>query len=326
MPSLRKVFIHNTPIFITSRVEEGLPFVPNELINGILRGILAQARAMYDIAICHHVFMANHFHMISVVRNPEHVSDFVEYVKRESAHAINRLLGRRKGTVWCDGFDSPVILTSEDVIRKIVYIYANPVSASLVPSIAQYPGLSSWNMYMRGETRKCWKKFSRRNFRQLKETALTRNKAKRLWKNLQKKSHYEPEFVLEPAAWMKCFPETMNLDPVEIRKRICTEVTAIERELANETSIGAEALQQADIAKHYQPKKFSRRMICISSDKEKRISFIQWFKSLSARGHEIFQQWKQGGIAMPLPPGLFAPGGVLFASLLPFELPHLFST
>ena len=39
---------------------------------------------------------ATHIHMILVVRNPDHVSSFIRHFKTESAHMLNRILGRKK--------------------------------------------------------------------------------------------------------------------------------------------------------------------------------------------------------------------------------------
>ena len=44
---------------------------------------------------------------------------FMERFKCETAHAVNRLLGRRQVTVWCKGYDSPVILTLDDLVEKL---------------------------------------------------------------------------------------------------------------------------------------------------------------------------------------------------------------
>jgi REP element-mobilizing transposase RayT len=132
MPRNRKYFANKTVLFVTSRAEEGLPFPCNAVMNLILWGILARAREKHQIKVCHFIFLANHLHMLLVVENPEHVSSFVGYIKCESAHAVNRLLGRRKRTIWEDGYDSPVVLTPDSALNCIGYIYGNPARANLV--------------------------------------------------------------------------------------------------------------------------------------------------------------------------------------------------
>ena len=141
MPRNPKLFLNDMPYFITCSTEEGLPFAANPLIELIIRGILAKAANMYDITICHIELMANHIHLVIVVRNPEHVARFMQYFKRESSHSINRLLGRKKRTIWCDRYDSPVVLDAERLANVITYLYTNPVKDNLVEKVEDYPCL-----------------------------------------------------------------------------------------------------------------------------------------------------------------------------------------
>ena len=150
MPRNPKLFVPHKPYFITSRTESGLPFIPTEFMNRILNGILATAASRYMIDICHYYWAANHFHMVVVARNPEDVPLFMKYIKQESAHSINRLLGREKRTVWCSSYDSPVLLTPETVIKYIGYLYTNPERDKIIDSVDNYTGVCSWKAYKYG--------------------------------------------------------------------------------------------------------------------------------------------------------------------------------
>ncbi|MDR2338181.1 MAG: transposase [Deltaproteobacteria bacterium] len=99
-----KHYVQGTCLFITSRVEQDLPFTTCKLINTAIWGILARASTLWDISVCHFLFMSNHFHLIAVVRDPSHVPMFIKQIKQETAAAINRLTGRRQHTIWCKGF------------------------------------------------------------------------------------------------------------------------------------------------------------------------------------------------------------------------------
>ena len=154
MPNNRKFFAKDTICFITTSTEQGLPFIPTIIINAILKGIIARAQMLYGQQICHFVFMANHFHLVLLITNPETVSNFIGYIKSKSANAINRLLGIEKQTVWCEGFDSPIILDADAAIDKIIYTYLNPSKARLVDSIDQFPGISSWNAFTKHKNSK----------------------------------------------------------------------------------------------------------------------------------------------------------------------------
>ena len=143
MPNLKRCIIHNTLVEVCFRTEEGLPFVATPYIKAIMQSIIATAQTMYPTTICHFVLMANHMHLILVVQDPEDFVAFIGYIKRESAHAINRLLGRKKRTVWCDRYDDPKILDPDKAMQRIVYLYSNPQKANLVSTIDEYPNLSS---------------------------------------------------------------------------------------------------------------------------------------------------------------------------------------
>ena len=118
MPRNRKYFPHGQVVFISTRTECGLPLVPNALINFCIWGILARAQSIHKVRICHFVFMSNHFHLLMVIEDPQAIPGFMCSVKTETAHMINKLLGRRQRTVWQDGYDSPLLLDAETVIEK----------------------------------------------------------------------------------------------------------------------------------------------------------------------------------------------------------------
>lgn len=50
-------------------------------------------------------------HMVLVIDNPDDVPSFIGHYKTESAYTLNGILGRKKRTIWCEGYDSPIVLT-----------------------------------------------------------------------------------------------------------------------------------------------------------------------------------------------------------------------
>ncbi len=128
MPSPPKVLLPKSVIFISARIQEGLPIVPAKYMKVILEGIL----------------------------------------------------GRVQRTVWCAGYDSPPVLTMEDVILKIAYMYTNPQTANLVDSIEQYPGLSSWNMFINNKKGFVAKWIQRPAIKKLERTNLSESEQEEL--------------------------------------------------------------------------------------------------------------------------------------------------
>jgi hypothetical protein len=64
--------------------------------------------------------------MLLVVDNPDDVPNFMRHSKTESVHMINGLLGRDMRTLWCEEYDSRIVLTPLRALAFIAYMYANP--------------------------------------------------------------------------------------------------------------------------------------------------------------------------------------------------------
>ena len=319
MPNNRKFFPKNGVLFITTSTESGLPFIPNLIINAILRGIIARALHLYKQDLCHFVFMANHGHTIIRVTNPENVSDFIGYIKGKSADAINRLLGRQKQTVWCDGFDSPVILDGDTAIEKIVYTYTNPTKARLVDSIRQYPGLSSWNAFTKGENSKPVRWIRPSTITKLPSPDMTHSEQMQYLANLQRINKAFYKLTYNPNAWIEEFPELRDQTPDQINKKITTKIKSQEDEFSKASPcIGAAKLLKQPLNQQHTRKKRGKRMICLGSVIEKRNRFLSWFKAVSAKAGEIIYNLIHNNIHEPLPPGFFAPGKILSANFYNF--------
>ena len=309
----RKYFPNKAVVFCSSRTETGLPFVSSYNMNYILEGILARASELYDVSICHGIFMANHFHMLIVVNNPEDVSAFFGYVKTESSHAVNRLLGRAQRTIWEDGYDSPIVLTADKVEHYIKYIYLNPVSANLVESIKDYPGVSSWEMFSSGSKQKQARRLRRSSIEALDSPALSINEQKRLVAHYNTLPGTTHTLTLEPNAWMDCFDELVGVDRDTLNNRLMEEIAAEEDRLKkrrakeNKSVVGATRLRRESMSKEYEPTKRSLRMICLSTCKEIRKAFVEAYRLLSQQAQEVYLSWKRGDLTDRIPPGMFAP-------------------
>jgi REP element-mobilizing transposase RayT/predicted protein tyrosine phosphatase len=319
MAKKRKLYVEDTVLFISSRVEKNLPFPAYPLINTALLGIIARAKSLYDISVCHFLFMANHFHMLVVVRKPEDVSNFLRLLKLESAAAINRICGVRQNTIWTDGFDDPIVLTSDKVIDIIKYIYKNPATAHLVNSINQYPGISSWNMFKSKEYSKQCVWLKRSEFYKIDNLNLmTDRKQQEIINELAGKEPKFHTFTLEPNAWMQCFPEYQSIDADSINNKIIKEILEEERKIEHPTDIvGVKKLKTQTINKEYKSSKFGKRMFCISSNIELRKAYISYFKTTSQMAALAYKKIKNGICDVLFPPGTFMPGGMFLEPLQP---------
>ena len=318
----RKYFPNRSVIFITTRVEEGLPLTPTYLNNLIFKGILARAQTLFPVRLCHYIFMGNHLHLIVIVKSAEDLSSFMGYVKGEISHSVNRLLGRRQKTIWQDSYDSPPLLMTQDLIRYIKYIYLNPIRANLTATIQEYPGLSSWEMFNGRNQREFCTHVRRTAVPRLRVPELSINEQRRMAGQLAAKCEQQHELVLEPFA---CFAEMQDYDgssDAEVRERLLAEFEREARELRAEHAregkgyIGATALRRQSMLRAHTPEKFGKRMICICSDLEMRKRYIEHFRALAREAALAFQAWKKGIFSRTIPPGMFAPRMPCLASAL----------
>jgi REP element-mobilizing transposase RayT len=319
MARLRKLIIHNSLVEICFRTEEGLPLVATPYMQVILLSIFARAQSMFPVKFCHGVVMPNHMHLLVVVRDPLVVDKFVGYIKRESSHAINRLMGRKKKTIWAEGYDSTIILDAEKAISRIKYIYTNPQQANLVKEIDEYPNFSTWEHFLNGGAKLSSRRIKRNSIQAIAKRTLSLKGQERFAEYLQENENQEFYLVIEPNAWMECFPNEAPL-PKSANKIIIEEIRNEERRLnsnPNRRVIGAPALKLERMNRHYIPKKRGRKTICLSSNKELRISFVSWYKTYISTIEKIKYLSDPATYLAKLPPGLFAPGGFMKACLLP---------
>lgn len=324
MPRNPKIFIHGRPYEIGFRTESGLPLVATPYMKTILRGIFAAAQALYPTTICDYIVMANHMHMIIVVENPSVVDDFIGYIKRESAIAINKLLGRTRHTVWCSGYDSPMIADPETIIRRKTYFYTNPQAAHLVDTIEEYPNLSSWEEFCNGASDRSYKRIPRYAIPALPKGEISFAKQYEIKRFLLESASAEHALYIEPDAWMRCFSDTAELDPEVIKAEVLSNVRENELKLRKEREgfsvLGARRIQQQDIAKEYVPKKHGKKMWVLAATKALRVAFVKWAKEYVAERDELKALYPLSWITK-LPPGFIAPGGYLRACINPDFLP-----
>jgi hypothetical protein len=313
MTKLMKYHPHGSVLFVTLSIEEGLLLLSNPLCMAILQSCLARAQALHPVTICHIVTEATHIHILFVVDNPDDVPAFIRCFKVESAHMINRLLGRNKRTIWCEGYDSPVVLTPIRALIAIAYMYSNPAKDDLESSIDNYPGFSSWKMFQSGKHSKQWKRLRRFHFRALpKDSHNLRGYTKEAERVLKESDEVET-FTLTPNAWMTAFGYTSEEEQARINQALLNRIqhlqkrAAAERERKGKKVLGRERLRKQVFNLTWRSKRSGRRMWCLSERRSIRVQFIGFLKNLMKQAREIRQRWKMGDTAVRYPPGLHPP-------------------
>ena len=304
---------HGSVLFCTFSVEEGLLLLANPLCEAILQSCLGRAIELHPVRLCHFVVEATHVHMILVVINPDDVDAFIRCFKTESAHMLNRLLGRKKRTVWCEGYDSPIVLTPLRALIAIAYLYSNPAKDNLETSIDRYPGFSSWRMFQSGVHTRRWKRVRRYHFSLLpKDAQNVRGYTKRSADILAQSNEFK-RFTLEPNAWLEAFgyrtPEEQKRinDRLLVRIRLLESRAAERRDRENKSVLGRERLVGQVFDLFYRPLRRGRRMWCLSEKRRVRVEFIEFFRALMEKARDVRKRWKMGEVSVPYPPGLFPP-------------------
>ncbi len=308
MPRLRKVILNNKTYFVTLSVEEGILLPANPLIKFILKAALVRAFKHHPLEINHFIVNGTHIHMIVRIENPEDLPKFMERFKTESAHYLNRIIGRRKRTVWCERYDSPALLTREDVISKIVYLYTNPVKDGLIETINNYPGLSSWDNYLA-------------NTKNIKCNYITRdslfempqdkgfNFFQKMKNLLTKDNPARGNLTIDPNGWMKAFNIKELKEVNEINKKIHQKIRESQLEVWQDKKffMGRTKLENQGIDLNYRSNRSGRKMWCISGNRELRKQFINYIKNICEEANEIYQKILGGDLSEPYPAGVFPP-------------------
>jgi REP element-mobilizing transposase RayT len=322
MPDSPKLFINKIPVEICSSVQTGLPFVATLYMELILKSILATAQTMFPVTICHFIIMANHIHLLLVVKDPADVPKFMNYFKTESAHALNRLMGTTGQSFWIDGYDSPSILSADKFLERMLYLYLNPVEASIVPESSLYKGISTYNALERDQVTEKYKRIPRSIFKELPLGRLSKSFKASLAQSFLDIMGIDYELKVEPWAWLGCFEESMNWDVEKVRKDFLTTLKNEERNIARQKDrfLGNAILESRDIRHPYRSKREGKKMICLTSCSEQRSKMIAVFKELTRLARRAYQLRKLGDYRAVPPPGFFLPGGALLANIaLPYS-------
>jgi REP element-mobilizing transposase RayT len=309
-------------LFVTFTVEEGLLLLCNPLCLAIIRSCLAAAQSLYPVRICHLLVEATHVHLVVVVSNPDDIPAFVRHFKTESAHALNSLLGRAKRTIWCDGYDSPKVLTMSKAMAVIAYIYSNPAKDNLVSSVDEYPGFSTWEMFQSGQLTKLWKRIRRHQYRALApESHNLRGYTKEAERLLSETNEVE-QFTLEPNAWLEAFKITDPAEQARINTRVIAHIRHLEeraerlREKGQKPVIGRERLIHQKLDLSYRPSRRGRKMWCLSDRRSIRIRYIRFIKKLRQKARDVLALWRKGDMSAKYPPGLYPPSMPKLANVI----------
>ena len=226
---------------------------------------------------------------------------------------LNRILGRRKRTIWCDGYDSPLVLTLRRALVALAYLYANPAKDNLVPTIDTYPGFSTWSMFRSGNLSELFTRLRRFQFLPLRPKQHNLKSYEQEAHRLTQEASEALPFTIEPNAWMEAFKITDPAQQQRINARLLERISYLEQRAAakrlkeKKSVIGRDRLIAQPLSLSYRPKRSGKRMWCLADKRALRIAFITFFKKLMATARSVRERWRQGDTSVRYPPRLFPP-------------------
>ena len=324
MPSPPKFLFPGGIYFVTTSVEDGLMFPPNALIKEIVLKSLAQAQELHYVEVIDIIVQPTHIHLLIRILDPSDAADFMERFKTETAHAINRVCGRTKRTIWCEGYDSPFIPDLATAMDKIVYILTNPSNDNAVDRIEEFPGFNTFSfraaMAKEGasldDIELLTHKISRSDFSKVTDHSASgyRRYSQQLIRNKE-----TSKFTISPNALFRKFGITNRDEIQRLSGEILDRIRQKEQENRERraelghTVIGAQRLQSIKIGAHFIPHRTGRRMRVHCSDPRKRRTVFKAMRRLQRRSRAVLARWRMGDFSVRYPIGMFPPTGIRLA-------------
>jgi REP element-mobilizing transposase RayT len=286
----------------------------------LLEGIIARVQRDQKVTICHFLWMANHAHIVIVVKDSMQCTKFYSEIQKQITEAIKKLLGIKHLNLWLKNNASVVHYADlEGCVERIGYIYANPASADLVDTIDKYPGYSSWQVFKQASStlqasfnKTCSWVRAPMIFK-LPVRSVNDQQDKAIYERLKSAAKKSHTLSIEPNAWMGVFGIDSDTDVISLNEQIFARVQQLEerarenRRLKNTRTMGATKLTQEPLKLNYQTKSLSRKIFVYAFDVTIRTRAIKHYKWLCSVAQECYQSWKMGNYRVHWPPGMFLP-------------------
>jgi REP element-mobilizing transposase RayT len=149
MTEPRQVVPGRTYMLTRRTAQRQFLLLPSEVVDQVFLYCLAFAAAAYGLEIHAFCVLSNHYHFVATDHDGN-LPRFMHWLNVHVAKLLNVSYGRGEN-LWSDKKYSAVrLMNREDVVDKIVYTIANPVSSWLVSNAARWPGLVSLPVQLAG--------------------------------------------------------------------------------------------------------------------------------------------------------------------------------
>ncbi len=298
------------------RAKEGIPLPCTNYMNLLVSGTLAKTLKRGGITLCDFVVMGNHWHILFVPHCKSKLRHFCAELKSTLTRLVKRVLGLESSLHLWDGRSSIVrILDIDQAKERVIYLYNNPAKASLVTSIANYPGVSSWKAYSRATpTLNARVDIMCPFVRERNVGAIGVKTAQAYEEELRAQVQEKIRMVVEPHAWMEAFGITEDEDVALVHQEILDSIKANETQLALIRRQKRKALMsrrllttQKPTITGWKPKKKERRIFFLSSCKHLRLEYLRYFEAFCSTCRKLYEAWKAGTYPKDWPPEAYLP-------------------
>lgn len=318
MPRAR-VYIESGGVYeLSFRAKRGIPFVPNELMNFIIRCVLARVQRDFKIVICHHIWNGSHCHIIVVAKDARQLVNFLAETQKKLTEIVKRLLGVPKLNLWEGNGGSKIrVFDIEAIKQRIAYLYANPAQDNLVDSIEQFPGVSSWVEFVElkrdieGKSTNTFPWIRLPSVSRLRTRSLTQHACRKLIEELSEANEELFAFTCYPNAWMKSFGirTTQQVERIndEIIKLVRDRESNASLERGSRKVLGVKKLVMQALMQFHIPRKHGRKIIVIASSAKDRAAYLRIVRSFCGRCKDCYRHWLEGDLKIAWPPEAFKP-------------------
>jgi len=133
MPRIARGLVDNFVYHVLNRGNNKQKIFRKEQDYKAFVNLMMEAKRYYPIKILAYCLMPNHFHMILMPVQAEHLSKWMQWLMTSHVRRYHRHY-ETSGHIWQGRFKSFIIQTDEHLITAMRYVDANPVRSGLVNS------------------------------------------------------------------------------------------------------------------------------------------------------------------------------------------------
>ena len=232
-----------------------------ETVNNIIGTWLAKAIEYSGVDFYGTIVMSDHPHHL-LSHKQGRIDKFFEYFNGQVARALNRFHGRRH-QVWSRRYSAIPILDEQKDIERLIYFLTNPQKADLVDKLEHWPGISSVQFHLgEGDENNEYLFFDRTAWHRAKQP-----------KSIAKFLHV----VRIKYAVLPALAEMSEKKRKALLSRLVKERESELRErrqVEGKRVMGKQGLKQTDSRTRASNPKTGECPLCLCSDKELTIKFI----------------------------------------------------